>query len=65
MDYTTSCSPWMVGVKTLIAESRTHSEAKLKEDELPDNSKNSEVELNTASDDSREERSVSSVVLEK
>ncbi|KAG0724339.1 Steroid receptor RNA activator 1 [Chionoecetes opilio] len=27
VDYTTTCSPWMVGVKTLIAESRSQAEA--------------------------------------
>ncbi|MPC27908.1 Steroid receptor RNA activator 1 [Portunus trituberculatus] len=33
VDYTTTCSPWMVGIKTLIAESRSLSEATLGQDE--------------------------------
>lgn len=68
VDYTTTCSPWMVGVKTLISESLAYSEDKLKEDELPDSStKNFEVKPNADLDDKREEfsSSVSSVAMEK
>lgn len=68
MDYTTTCSPWMVGVKTLIAESSTHSthsEARLMEDELQDcSSKTSDVDLDAVLDN-KEEIAVSSVASEK
>ncbi|KAK8407520.1 hypothetical protein O3P69_002219 [Scylla paramamosain] len=39
VDYTTTCSPWMVGIKTLIAESRGHSQATLEQDKDTDESK--------------------------
>lgn len=68
MDYTTTCSPWMVGVKTLIAESLVYSEDKAKESELPDhNNHDIEVKVNAALENNREKIpcSVSSPTSEK
>lgn len=57
----------MVGVKTLISESLTCSEDKLKEEEFPDSStKNLKVKPNEALDDKREiSSSVNIVAMEK
>lgn len=45
VDYTTTCSPWMVGIKTLIAESRGKSEATPEQEKGTDESnKKSETE---------------------
>lgn len=56
----------MVGVKTLITESRACAEDKVKTEEHPENSnKDSEAEVNSVLDDSKEESSVGSVTPEK
>lgn len=59
VDYTTTCSPWMVGVKTLIAESRSHSNTLPEQGKLTDRSnKKSEAEQDTVLDGDGEESSV-------
>lgn len=58
VDYTTTCSPWMVGIKSLIAESRSHSETVPEQDELTDKSdKMSEAEQDSVLDDDKEDKS--------
>ena len=63
VDYTTTCSPWMVGIKTLIAELRSLSEATtLEQDKGTDeNNKKSETEGDVIPASNEGEGSVSKV----